>query len=822
MIRAGYAFILFLPATAVAQAPPTLAEYLKANPIAGGLAVGAEGVRAKVAGAGLGRYERKTMTVGEISAIVPLTMVRIDDSLKQAPNLYDGLPRDEKVLYLMTTLSSGQWRLAGGKRGIGLGDLSGEQRNVFLSILPKPLRWEKHRVGPRRLHGDKIAEGALDEKESQGVRLRIERSMRFLVPLAERDNSYTFRSSTDEAGQPGDVVALRNDVEDRNPKDSYGVEVRSVVPNALKKGQLDTSRLTATVTVPARTTVGNVLSQVGSTAGIEILADARVRDLSVSFPTGKARAGDLLDALALAVTGTYRKVSGAYVLAADVAGLGARKLKLTLWKEEIDLATYRQTEEWRRALATSGLVEAAKFDPANPLSPSPELQKRLSRSPYETDRDLFFSSEELSSDQRAFLDRRAALSPQQVVRRDKVGVSSILQYGFNLPDGTRLRNEGYMGEDWQFTDHPAPRAIGPDPAVAVVTNPDGAYRPLAVSLKNAQDAARAVATAKAFGFSELWVQTSRPEVLTAAIAGGLPVRLFARPWAIEEARPDSDRTLLGDSGRAVAAKLAVSQSWAQVTRMVRMQGWPRLGPITVDGDLLSPLDPQWPTIRNTLVALGRTPGLAGVVLTDAMPHGYEVGDPGMQVGSYSRTNNEFWAFGYDERMRLAFLRAKGIDPVDLSTDALRFEVDLYSPFFPRYPAAPASNVDEARSEWLKFRSGTNAAALNDLRAALPDVPFHIDVRRALTALPPLHAATLRLWAPGTALPFYTEQYIVPQEGDIRLASAPGPKMSEALADFINAVKVFAQRKDIVAPAVDLTRIPPAQWEEVLAKSFTRK
>src|ERR1700733_3885348 len=51
-----------------------------------------------VSGAGgFAAFDRKEFNVGSITAIAPTEMVFIDASFKEQPNLYDGLPRTDKV-----------------------------------------------------------------------------------------------------------------------------------------------------------------------------------------------------------------------------------------------------------------------------------------------------------------------------------------------------------------------------------------------------------------------------------------------------------------------------------------------------------------------------------------------------------------------------------------------------------------------------------------------------------------------------------------------------------------------------------------------------
>lgn len=656
-------------------------------------------------------------------------------------------------------------------------------------------------------------------EDSERVRLKIEPRLRFLIPVADQRGAYTMREPDDEAGQPGDEVIRRDDTEEKNPSETFGVAVREVVPNVPKKGQLDTEGLTATIDVPAKVTVGGLLTRIGSATGREILADARVRDLSVRFPEGKGRAGELLDALALAVTGTYRKLGPAYLLVADVNGAGARKLRLAMWEDEIEQAVRAQEVLWRESLTKSGLLGNARLDAKDPLQSTEELQNRLIRHPGQEQ--PFFSPEELNQEQRGFLNRFLASDKEGRYSRDKVGIESNVKYRFVLPNGQALPSEGYLGPDWLYRTNPDQRPMRPDPEVPLAANEEGANRPLAVTLNSLPEAKAAVETARAFGFTELWVQTDRKEILAAVVQEGMPVRLYARPWTMGGNRQDSDRTILGEGGRTVVGRMNTSVGWASLVRMIRMQSWPRLGPVTFDGDVLSPIDPYWRTVHSRLVDLAGVPGLAGVVLNDSLIHGYEPVEDTVVYAMYNRAQSEMWAFGYDERARLAFFRAKGFDPIDLTSERLRHPIDVFTPFFPRYPRDGGKGVDGAYADWRNFLALANTTALQALRAEFPRLPVRIDVRRTTMSQLPLHAYVLREWASGAPTPAYEGAYIMNLEAsDIWLVAAPGPRTIDALADFSKAARVFAQRKTPLA--IDITRIPASQWAEILSRSFSRK
>src|SRR5579863_509737 len=93
--------------------PRNLADYMSTHPWDaeknGPLVVlEPDKVKSKVATDDLAAFDRKLVAVGHLHAYVPRTMVVIDDSLTQPPNLYEGLPPDAKMLYLLRSLSDDQ------------------------------------------------------------------------------------------------------------------------------------------------------------------------------------------------------------------------------------------------------------------------------------------------------------------------------------------------------------------------------------------------------------------------------------------------------------------------------------------------------------------------------------------------------------------------------------------------------------------------------------------------------------------------------------------------------------------------------------------
>ena len=442
--------------TFVAQEPPSLEEFLKRDNKDTSLVVGAESARASKEGTGLARYGRKTVRVGGLSAIVPTEMVRFEENPTLPPNLYEGLPRSVKIRYLMSTLDPDQWRVAVGQ-GIGLSDLRGEQRAVFLSILPRHPSWTEVRVDRDHGWGPIVGKGSLDEKATPGMRLRIEQSLQFDLRFQGGKGS-TAASPSSELGNPNETVAVLDGREDEESTTTYGVVMRALVPNVLKKGELDTTGLNDVASIPRRTTVGEALRVLSSATGKRILADARVRDLSVAFLPGKARAGDLLDALGLSVAGTYRKVEGVYLLVADVPGAGSRKLRQVLWKEAADAEVERRKAVWTHQAALSGQALSAEFpdDPLRGLTPG--LRREVGAWTRDPDSTQYISADELSPEQRGFIEREAARTKDFEIDRSRVHVQASLRYRFVLPDGPVLQPQGSLGSSFHVR-----AAIRPEP-----------------------------------------------------------------------------------------------------------------------------------------------------------------------------------------------------------------------------------------------------------------------------------------------------------------------------------------------------------------------
>ena len=123
--------------------------------------------------------------------------------------------------------------------------------------------------------------------------------------------------------------------------DAQGVALKATVPSRPKPSDLafEAPALSVAVPLTGAQSVGDLVKRVGEAAGIEIYADARVGMLPLWTRGRAARAGDIVQALCLAVTGTMRKIRPAgghstYVLVDDQVGIGTRCALLADWKSD--------------------------------------------------------------------------------------------------------------------------------------------------------------------------------------------------------------------------------------------------------------------------------------------------------------------------------------------------------------------------------------------------------------------------------------------------------------------------------------------------------
>ncbi|MDR3691461.1 MAG: hypothetical protein P4L46_18925 [Fimbriimonas sp.] len=777
------------------------------------IALDPDHVMARTGGGNLLSFDRKLATVGKMSAVVPTDMVLINDELTE-PNMYDGLPREAKVLYLLSTLNSHQLDLV---RTVGVDqhDLQGEQIKVLRSLLPKPLAWKAVRVNESETSGNDLDHGVVPASQTDRVRLKIQNELEISLHLQSRPLAYRPLQASDMLGKAGDKVFVRDE---SGPQTPFGADPKVVEPNKPKPSQLNVEDPKFSVQVEVRSgdTVAEILKRVGLATGLEFHAHLRVANLPIRAFGSAARAGDLLKAIALCVTGTYRKVGPAYVLTSDLIGARVRELRFAFWKGSADKAANERADAWKALLGKTGALSKVGFDPNDPLAPDRRTLDLLNGVAVSSSNGEpngqpgvnMVLTAELSPAIREFVNRYASANPSSGYVTDRVGLDSLLQYTFVLPDGQPLHPErSPLGAVRYF--HDWPKHAVQEVTTKFKVDPSGKH-PIIVRAESDVDATKAVDLAHEHGISEIWLETHRKSSLLAAQNRGVQISLVIRPWeAFDRVTIQNlDRNVLGDPGAKLGIRRKAELEWHSYVDSAEGIGGEPPEPY----DSVTPLEEGLPRRWATLSELGQTPGLAGVVVLDTEPTGYEANDTRSNFGYYSKWMAMMHEFGYSDAMRLAYLREHSIDPIDIDEPELYLNIDLEQPFFPDYAYIHDGRDNDATQDmrlmlaaWCSYRAKLNQRAILPFFQRFSDLSTPIWVMPRLTAIHvPLESNSFVVpWTPGADVPT--------REPSRRESSFPGAiDISPFNEDSLPAVSRFlswALASPKVQTAIDMSSVP---------------
>ena len=663
-----------------------------------------------------------------------------------------------------------QWRLLGSARGLGIGDVEGQQRRLFAAALPDPFPLQKSRMyAGHTSSGNGEKPLVLSPQQRLATRLRLHRAAE--LTLATADGKGGMRLDNLRSARPGladdtETFTMGRETGEEHLSDVYGVRLWDEVPSRPKPGHLafEIPALNAMAPLAGAGTVGDLVRLAATSARLELHADARVAKLPVWVRGERARAGDVLRALSLAVTGTWRKVGpAAYVLTDDLVGTVARKALLIDWYRDAEPQARAQQQAAETKLLAAQPTQYVGFASDDPFALSPavlaafEANLRKPLSPGRPYTPIQVPLTDLSPATRAYIRDWLALMAKQVPAEgvtprydyDRAYVDVKLRLSYVVPDVGVVDDTGahfYSLNARLF--QPTPTFLPPAEG-APVTLPPFATRAALVAPKTADEAGRAARAACARGFTQLWVDipaTGGPDLLRAALAVGKEhglsvcavVALLRQPRDdAESAEAAADRNPLNETSsdyarRRAAAPGAAGQYPHRKEFYADAAGWDWLR-----SDTPTTAEP----VKRRLAEIARTPGLAGLVLHDTAAPGYAD-----RIGQVVPEAGAGYDFGYTQELRLAFLRQEGVDPVDLQTAYYYARIEVKPPFFPGYPVrawfspGPAANARAADplARWKELRREANArllaATFTSLRAARPDLPVLVRVGEPLPNL----------------------------------------------------------------------------------------
>ena len=346
------------------------------------------------------------------------------------------------------------------------------------------------------------------------------------------------------------------------------------------------------------------------------------------------------------------------------------------------------------------------------------------------------------------------------VRTDAVQVQTRPTMVTVLPGGQALEMS-QLGIEGYGTEGDVEPIVTPPRPTSLTLPAEISQRILIISPTTPDEARQAVTVARTRGFTAVWVAVCPTEIalVEAAVAAGkkagIPVGALVHVLRSggDTALPP-DINLLGETETAAArrqarepqataraagfnddyfntedrAATAKNHAERNQTRAKRWGDWLR-------GDLIE----VRARVASKVSAIAKVPGLTGIALTDLLPPGYVGADPAGIGG-----------FGYNDAMRLDFLRKYGVDPIDLSPlQQGQFRVADYFygeyqlPFFTDYGLtgkySNSSSVyngvssdylgaKDAAEKWLEYRTSIarefTLSLARSLRTAAPSVPLY--------------------------------------------------------------------------------------------------
>ena len=511
-------------------------------------------------------FDRRIARAGSLTVLAP-TQTTVLATRLPAPDIYADLSLTDKLRRLQATLSPEQWRLVGSSQGLGIGDLKGPQRAIFASLLPDPLLltrtvskngYDTQTGNPSPLN--------LSPAQKKNVRLTLYRTLSWSYTTIDpkRGGSIGIGTGAATDAEGVETVSLFQPFSSMFGAEGtlFGAAVKSVVPDRPKPSDIayDSSALDKTVVPNDAKTVGDLINAVKEKTGAVLFCDIRTRDLPIHTVGNQAvRTGDALQAVALAVSGTFRKVqdgnTSAYVLTDDLEGLGTRQVRIAEWAQAASAlrkAGEVAVSEAMAKVSAQTIGNYVQWRPGDPNAPSESLAAQIENfrtgkiapttidnKPDTSDNAFWASVSDLPQTAQNAVAQAATSWKKSIeeaqqrgenvtnrlpLREDKVRVQVQTGLGFLVPGvGLVQTNRVQTGRPQELL---APVAPVRPPVSEGRTNPNGNAAPpaapapeppfylgiketraLLVALPPNQDAAqKTVSAAKAHGFNQLWVE----------------------------------------------------------------------------------------------------------------------------------------------------------------------------------------------------------------------------------------------------------------------------------------------------------------------------
>ena len=690
---------------------------------------------------------------GRVLAIVPkdMTVVNVPPD---TPNPYDGMAPGQVMTLLTGTFTPAQWKAFLSPAGVGYGALQSDaQRSLFGALFPQGhlIAQKDNPVGDNDTHAKQDVSGdALLQ-----AHLRVTYFTSVALPVPGKPGTHSFTATFRTAGAP--PLYYMTNAQGYGADHEFGATVKATVPNAPKDGALRFDGAALRVPVPVNNlhTVDELVARIGTAAHLELYADPRYGDKNVTIAGAAktARASELLQALALCVRGTYRKVGPAFVLTDDTVGLATKRALWGAFEAKAKSLLPADGRYWGREGKSAPFTLKDVSFGDDPLAFTPAQQARYwaewRKKPFGGGggmmqlRDVPFA--ELSAPQQESAQRSQAYNekhhfsttldgPIMLQAEPEVevvlpaldgpvllfgGYDDLLPHPALTPAEQKAQEKRMAAEMPDFDISPADTA---PPVSLPAVMKTFTRRAVRVAPTTAAEARRAVQSARRAGFNEVWLQilpgqlsqTNAVSLLAAAAKEGRAAGIAVRPDVFLLRWQNAPPALVDRDVRGLtmteAAVLNPRRLWNE-------------------RDTVCPFAPDVQArLAGFLSALAAVPNLGGQAWDEWTPSGYaneSFADDGFD-GNVS--------LGYALPGRLAFLRSTHADPVDVYDSGYEsIRADLKIPGFnDGYHSQPMQSL---YGKWRTFRADAATSLVRALAQAVRGPLF----------LPPATSVTVTLY-----------------------------------------------------------------------------
>ena len=736
---------------------------------------------------------------GHLAALGPakITVLSMPDTLTPSAAT---IPLDDALNIFLGLLNDDQWHaIATG--GLSMDQLTDDQTQVLDDLVVRPIVVAPGKVTLPQLNGNEDDGSALEAytKQLRPVGADALRSAKLIHVYAAGTLSLTdssYHSVSIDLDSPEYPVSADYRLSTGEmslssvPGASPLAKVRTHVPNDLKPADLDLSRseFSRAVTIGKNATVGSVIADVAKATGLELIVDWHYADRPILTVGDSARAfdaADVVEAIDFSLAATWRKVGPAYVLTDDVDGLAVRQHSIVNAMDHWNHQLSQRVKAAIDAREKRNVFQFVSSPPGGEFQIPPTILAKV----LDTGKPTSIRFGDLPPSTQAVFKKRAKLevnnySVDDVQDRQDVAqlVASLtaestlnfqpsLLIAVDLPTlGSVLLTDSTGPASPNFSTDIIETSTSITPKVPHMSlrKALGAV-PIGVSARFTDaDSARAIVgrlasagvtfvVCTAFDNGETYfgsktlpsVNAKHADILRATIDEGNKkhVAVYARVSLLRwrQAGPlttdraweklvTQDVDILGEPAQ---------QAYSDAQSIKDADGFEILSKDMTGGGWASPSDRRTVDIvKNLLSELAMEPGLAGILITDAVPPGYS----GQETFFFSESAMPTIQLGYTDEARLAYLRKFGEDPIDVTPPYERFSslgsrtssapstVNLDVPYFHPSSMDQASSMESLGwTNWTRYLQWTDddvlAQILTTLQRAAPGKPILLDADR---------------------------------------------------------------------------------------------